>query len=277
MMPNNLSGHRMGYPDPKRWTLVAVLVLAFTGGAATALGQSEGAAALRAFQEWKQLPANAALSFGEALKGYRERLKSSGATDSAADRTIRLIVAHTEGEGYNRIYAGAPSFNTKPNALLVAAVEGVPPGSALDVGMGQGRNALFLASRGWQVTGFDVAEVGLEQARAQAVKMGVEVSVVHAADEEFEFGRARWDLIAIIYALEKRSVNRVRDALKPGGLVVVEAGHSETSGAPFEYGTNELLEIFKGFRILRYEDTSGSYDWGPETIRLVRLVAQKPH
>jgi 2-polyprenyl-3-methyl-5-hydroxy-6-metoxy-1,4-benzoquinol methylase len=265
----------MGYLDPKRWR-VAVLVLAFTGAAATALGQSEGAAALRAFQEWKQLPANAALAFGDALNRYRERLKSLGATDSAADRTIRLIVAHDEGEGYNRIYAGAPDFNTKPNALLVAAVEGVSPGSALDVGMGQGRNALYLASRGWHVTGFDVAEVGLEKAKEQAAKMGVEVSVVHAADEEFEFGGGRWDLIAIIYALEKRSVHRVRDALKPGVLVVIEAGHSETSGAPFEYGTNELLEIFKGFRILRYEDTSGSYDWGQERIRLVRLVAQKP-
>ena len=94
--------------------------------------------------------------------------------------------------------------------------------------------------------------------------------------EEFDFGRTRWDLIAIIYALEKRSVHRVREALKPGGLVVVEAGHSETSGAPFEYHSNELLQIFEGFRILRYEDTGGTYDWGPETIRLVRLVAQKP-
>lgn len=253
-----------------------MVLLAFTVAVATAVGQGEGAAALRAFQEWKQLPANATLSFGDALEAYRERLKSLGTTDSAADRTIRLIVAYDEGEGYNRIYAGAPDFNTKPNALLVAAVEGVSPGAALDVGMGQGRNALYLASRGWHVTGFDVAAVGLEKAKEQAVRIGVKVSAVHAADEEFEFGRARWDLIAIIYALEKRSVHRVRDALKPGGLVVVEAGHSETSGAPFEYGTNELLEIFKGFRILRYEDTSGSYDWGSERIRLVRLVAQKP-
>ena len=39
---------------------------------------------------------------------------------------------------------------------------------------------------------------------------------------------------------------------------------------------NVRLEIFRGFRILRYEDTTGRYDWGPETIRLVRLVAQKP-
>ena len=265
----------MAYLDPNRWR-VAVLVLSFTGAAAAAVAQSEGAAALRAFQEWKQLPANAALAFGDALKRYRERLTSLGATVSAADRTIRLIVAHHEGELYNRIYAGSPDFNTKPNAVLVAAVEGVSPGSALDVGMGQGRNALYLASRGWQVTGFDVAEVGLERAREQAAKVGVKVTAVHAADDEFEFGRARWDLIAIIYALEKRSVHHVRDALKPGGLVVIEAGHTQISGAPFGYGTNELLETFKGFRILRYEDTSGSYDWGPESIRLVRLVAQKP-
>jgi hypothetical protein len=99
---------------------------------------------------------------------------------------------------------------------------------------------------------------------------------VHASDEELDFGRERWDLIAIIYAIEKRSVYRVRDALKPGGLVVIEAGHIETSAAPFEYRSNELLEIFRGFLILKYKDTSGTYDWGPERIRLVRLVAQKP-
>lgn len=142
--------------------------------------------------------------------------------------------------------------------------------------MGQGRNAIFLAREGWDVTGFDVAEVGLQKAREQAAALSVKIGAVHASDDEFDFGLERWDLIAIVYALEKRSVHRVRDALKPGGLVVVEAGHRETSGAPFEYDTNELLDIFRGFRILMYEDTSGTYDWGPETIRLVRLVAQKP-
>jgi hypothetical protein len=126
------------------------------------------------------------------------------------------------------------------------------------------------------VTGFDVAAGGVASARSQAAAARLDVTAVHASDEEFEFGRSQWDLIAIIYALEKRSVHRVREALRPGGLVVIEAGHAETSGAVFEYGTNELLEIFKGFRILKYEDTRGHYDWGPEEIRLVRLIAQKP-
>lgn len=173
-------------------------------------------------------------------------------------------------------YAGTPEFNTKPNRLLVEAVEGVRPGTALDVDMGQGRNAIYLASRRWAVTGFDVAEVGLQKARAQAAAAGVTITAVHASDEEFDFGRERWDLVAIIYALEKRSIHRVRDALKPGGLVVIEAGHSDTPDSVMEYQSNELLEIFSGFRILKYEETVGAYDWGPEQIRLVRLVAQKP-
>lgn len=57
---------------------------------------------------------------------------------------------------------------------------------------------------------------------------------------------------------------------------MVEAGHSATSGAPFECHSKELLRIFEGVRMLRYEDTSGTFDGGPETIWLVRLVAQKP-
>ena len=166
-------------------------------------------------------------------------------------------------------------FSTTPNRLLVSAVEGVRPGKALDVGMGQGRNAVYLASKGWDVTGFDVAEVGLQKAREQAAAAGVTIKTVHASNEEFDFGEKRWDLIAILYAIEKRSVYRVRDALTPGGLVVIEAGHAMTSGA-HGFESNELLEIFKGFRIIKYEDTIGPYEWANKDERIVRLIAQKP-
>lgn len=253
--------------------LVVTFALSIIG---PAFAQTEGRTALDEFRRWKGQPANAALSWTDALTAYREQLKADGATDRATDRTIRLIVAYDEAELYKRLYAEKPQFRTEPNRLLAEAVTKVTPGKALDVGMGQGRNAIFLAREGWDVTGFDVAEVGLQKAREQAAALGVRIGAVHASDDEFDFGLERWDLIVIVYALEKRSVHRVRDALKPGGLVVVEAGHRETSGAPFEYDTNELLDIFRGFRILKYEDTAGTYDWGPETIRLVRLVAQKP-
>jgi hypothetical protein len=102
------------------------------------------------------------------------------------------------------------------------------------------------------------------------------VRTILASDEEFDFGTGQWDLIALIYPIEKRSVYRIRQALKPGGLVVVECSHKEATNAPFEYDVNELLEIFAGFRILKYEDTPGDHEWARRKLRLVRLVAQKP-
>ena len=265
-----------GTPFRRALRGIALLVMLLVAPMDPCFAQSEGKTALDKFLQWKSTPGISELPWGDALTKYREKLKADGATDAVAERTIRLIVAHDEGVGYNRLYAAPPAFNTKPNQFLVEAVEGVTPGKALDVAMGQGRNALHLARNGWDVTGFDVAEVGLQKAREQAAALGLTIATVHASDEEFDFGRDRWDLIAIIYALEKRSVQRVRGALKPGGLVVIEAGLNEKPGAPFGFQSNELLEIFEGFRILRYQETSGNYDWGPETIQLVRLVAQKP-
>jgi SAM-dependent methyltransferase len=258
----------------RRVAVVLVAVLVATLQLLSA--QAEGRAAFDAFLRWKAVPANTKLGFGDALAAYRAKLKADGLSDALVDRTLSLIAAYDEGKEYDKVYAGPPEFNVRPNQLLVDAVQGLTPGEALDVGIGQGRNAVFLAGRGWSVTGFDVSEVGLQKARERAAAEGLKLTAVHASDEEFDFGRARWDLIAIIYAIEKRTIHKVRDALKPGGIVVVEAGHRDTSGAPFEYASNELLEVFRGFRILRYEDTTGRYDWGPETIRLVRLVAQKP-
>jgi hypothetical protein len=116
----------------------------------------------------------------------------------------------------------------------------------------------------------------LQTAQRQAKARGVTIQTVHSSDEDFDFGESRWDLIANLYAMEKRSVQRARIALKPGGLVVVEAGHKSASGAPFEYDSNELLRIFDGFRILKYEESVGIADWSKKPIRLVRLIAEKP-
>jgi 2-polyprenyl-3-methyl-5-hydroxy-6-metoxy-1,4-benzoquinol methylase len=250
--------------------LLGVSVLRVVGA------QTEGRVALEAFVQWRNAQGIADLSYSGAIAKYREKLLSDGLSAEAAERTLRLIEAYEESEPYNRIYSQPPTFNTRPNQLLVDAIDGFEPGKALDVGMGQGRNTIFLASKGFAVTGFDVAEVGLQKAEEQAAALGLKVRCILASDEEFDFGREQWDVIAIIYAIEKRSVHRVAQALAPGGIVVIEAGHKEASGAPFEYETNELLRIFDGFRILRYEDTVGSPDWGTEKVRLVRLVAQKP-
>lgn len=189
---------------------------------------------------------------------------------------MQAIDAYGEAELYDGIYAAAPRFNTQPNRLLVNAIKGRPSGVALDVATGQGRNAVYLATQGWKVTGFDVSKVGLRAAEQLANSRSVSIKTVHSSDEDFDFGQAQWDLITMIYAMEKRSIHRIRTALKPGGLVVIEAGHKSASGAPFEYESKELVKAFEGFRIVRYEEVTDIPDWSKGPIRLVRLIAEKP-
>jgi len=72
---------------------------------------------------------------------------------------------------WNKVYGSdRPIYIDKPTALLVSAVAGRKPGKALDFGMGQGRNSVFLALRGWDVTGFDPSDVAVRAAQANAAK-----------------------------------------------------------------------------------------------------------
>ena len=206
----------------------------------------------------------------------KTKLKAEGLQQDLVAKTISIIESRDEGVLYDSVFAKAPKFDTTPNRLLEEAVQGRTPGRALDVGMGQGRNAVYLAQQGWQVTGFDVSKVGLDRASAAAKQAGVTINAVLSSDEEFDFGTSQWDLIAILYPIEKRSVFRVRQALKPGGLIVIECGHKAAGNAPFEYESNELVNIFDGFTILKYEEPIAMHDWVRKEMRIVRLIAQKP-
>lgn len=242
----------------------------------TSTPQIPGKAAYDVFTAWRKSTAGLIEDWDKAVAQYRIKLRNEGLSEGALSRVVQSIEAYGEAELYDEVYATAPTFNTEPNKLLADAVKGRKPGRALDVAMGQGRNSVFLAREGWDVTGFDVSEAGIRKAQQLAGLRSVKMTTVLASDEDFQFGEAQWDLITLIYVIEKRSVHRVRRALKPGGLVVIEAGHKSASGAPFEYESKELLRIFEGFRILRYEEPVSVPDWGKEPIRLVRLVAEKP-
>lgn len=253
----------------------SLAVLVFVAFAALAVGQAQGEAAYKSFLAWQSAPENRELKWEAATAKYRAKLIAEGNT-AEADKTISIIASRDEATLYDPLFAGeTPQFLATPNRLLMEAVKNRKPGRALDVAMGQGRNALHLAKLGWDVTGFDVSKTGLEQAQRLAAASGVKIRTVHVSDEEFEFGTGQWDLIAIVYPIEKRSVHRVRQALKPGGIVVVECTHKEASGAPFEYDSNELLRMFDGFRILKYEDVLAEHEWMRKELRLVRLIAQK--
>lgn len=256
----------------------AFLAAACGAGAACSLPPPRKSV-LEAYWDWEKTQGAAWATTEEPVENYRAHLIREGMRRADADETIARLkreLAREEGEFYDKIYAEGPRFNPEPNRLLVEAAGLRAPGEALDVGMGQGRNAIYLAKQGWRVTGFDVSKVGLDQARAAARRLRLPLEAVLAGDEEFDFAPEKWDMIAIIYALEKRSVRRALQALRPGGLLVVESGRKIGKGLPFEYASGELKRILEGFRIHRYEEVEDVADWDLKRVPLVRVIAQRP-
>lgn len=183
---------------------------------------------------------------------------------------------------FDKTYASrTPRFNTQPNQLLVQTVRGLKPGRALDVHMGQGRNAIYLAGLGWQVTGFDYSAGGISAAIRTAKEAGVRVTAIKARHEDFDFGAGQWDLIVMSYTwlpLESKWIDKITRALKPGGLLVFEHLIDESgseSAAAWLPAANELTRLFGHMQILRYEDVRTKADWSWRPERVARLVAQR--
>jgi 2-polyprenyl-3-methyl-5-hydroxy-6-metoxy-1,4-benzoquinol methylase len=205
----------------------------------------------------------------------------SAARQAPSDTAVNDAGASAEVERWNRILTSDEGrFNRKPNAFLARMVQGRTPADALDVGMGQGRNSVFLATKGWRVTGFDPADRAVALARQHARTAGVALTALVQGDDEFRWEPDRWDLIVLSYVNVRHNASRVISSLKPGGIVVVEAFHSDATqtakiGGAVVFDDNELLELFRSLRVLRYEDTEDQADFSLRTLRLVRLCAQK--
>ena len=207
-------------------------------------------------------------------EAYRRKLETEGVAAAEIERRLTLLRTkrqELENDFWNRFFAvDAPTFNTEPNAYLVSVVEGRAPGRALDVGMGEGRNALYLAKLGWDVTGFDPADqaVALAQKRAAALKVKIDTAI--ALDTAFHFGRGQWDLILYSWSHPAESATKAIDALRPGGIVVVEAGSAW-------FPENGLVRMFDGLRIVHYENRVGQSDFfNRSDMPIVRLLAEKP-
>lgn len=254
----------------------------------------------KSFHEWSKT--QAAENSAALLKSYRAKVIADGLTEQQAEERLALIhklaAAHPTdavAAHFDRIYTGRihnPDgklvFETRPNAFLVAKSRDLRPGAALDVTMGEGRNTIFLAQKGWDATGFDVAEEGLAIARANAAKAGLKINTVRQRYEEFDFGKEKWDLVVCSYAwvpiAEPAFVEKVRDSLRPGGWILIEHPADDPGKKDFNSAANAvngLLKAYAGFRIV-YEDTQDVSDWQRTRDdrlqtkgRIVRLFAQK--
>ena len=215
---------------------------------------------------------------------YRAYLKQRGFSDSDIDGQLKLVEEQgqrAEVARWNRILTDEkPGFNTKPNEFLVQMAKGRKPGAALDVGMGQGRNTIWLAQQGWETTGFDPADKAVALAQENAARLGVKIHTEIKGVEDFDFGEKRWDLILLSYVGVRGDEAKLMRALKPGGVVVVEGFHRDATkgrsiGGGVVFDTGELVKLFTGLRVVRYEEPVVTPDFGSGTMRVVRYCGEK--
>jgi len=178
-------------------------------------------------------------------------------------------------DSWNDIFRNGVGFTKEPNRLLVETMKGRKPGAALDIAMGQGRNALFLASQGWKVTGVDISDEAIRLAREEATKRHLTLDALNTNIDTYDFGTNRWDVVTMIYATSNKNwIEKIKPSLKPGGLFVLEFFFNDgTDDGGFKAG--ELAKLFEGFEILRDDVVDDAPDWALDRAKLVRFVARR--
>ncbi|WP_243653074.1 class I SAM-dependent methyltransferase [Tumebacillus sp. BK434] len=155
-------------------------------------------------------------------------------------------------------------YGTTPNAFLETMVHRLhPQGHTLAIAEGEGRNAVFLAQQGMEVTTWDFAPAGLEKTRRLAAARGVQVHPELVDLNEAPWLEDRWDQIICIFGhfdseLRRKTLAAVRDAVKPGGYFLSEVYSVDQppygSGGPKErdqlYRPEDFLQAFDGWKIL---------------------------
>jgi tellurite methyltransferase len=166
-------------------------------------------------------------------------------------------------------------FGEKPIPFLVDNVHLLRKGKVLDIAMGEGRNGVYLATQGFEVLGLDISEKGLEKAHNLAKKNKVTIATKVVDLESFTLEPNSYDVILCTYYMQKDLFKQFQSALKPGGMIVVETYNVDylkyaQFSRKWALDTNEMLDIFKGLRVIRYQD----YDDGKEAYS--SIIAQKP-
>ena len=203
-------------------------------------------------------------------------------------------------QSWNQTLIHGDMFIREHTSFLNEAIRDIPPGKALDVAMGEGRNTLFLARNGWETTGFDIADEAMDSARARAARENLTIETVTASREEFEFGFEKWDLILVLYAdiicngccaYDHEFISTIKRALVPGGRIVYEfytrEGLQEVQPGFIDFESrwcaenairDSFLEI-GGFEIIHYSEELGIPEWDLrktfEPVKMIYFIAEK--
>lgn len=147
--------------------------------------------------------------------------------------------------------------------FLIENYHYIPPKSTiLDVGMGEGRNAVFLAQKGYSVTGIDISSVAVKKAHMLAKERNVNIKTITASALKYNIPENSYDAIICFYYLDRALIQKMKKWLRPGGVLIFEAyterqrtiKKMEGHDVRYLLKAGELLNLFNGMTILKYEE-----------------------
>ena len=165
-------------------------------------------------------------------------------------------------------YGDAPLWSGNPNGTLANEVSGRTPGRALDVGAGEGGDAIWLAEQGWAVTASDISLRALDRVSGEAGRRGLRVECLHAdANARDPFEKAAFDLVSAAYASiprtpDNRGVANVMNAVAPGGTLLIVSHDLEPMRVPA--AAPEHGRPFDPDAYVRVEDFAAALAGSPE-------------
>jgi 2-polyprenyl-3-methyl-5-hydroxy-6-metoxy-1,4-benzoquinol methylase len=150
-------------------------------------------------------------------------------------------------------------YGREANVFFASSLGSLVPGKILLPGEGEGRNAIYAAGLGWKVEAFDQSSIAAEKARGFAREKEVQISYQVSDVQEFPFEEGQYDAVGLVYfhappPVRKLLHNRVMEALKPGGMVILEAFHTSQLGR--DSGGPQVLDLLFTKEILQ-EDFAG--------------------
>ena len=170
-------------------------------------------------------------------------------------------------------------FGKAPVKFLAENYDFIPEASTvLDMGMGEGRNAVFLASKGHKVTGVDISSVAIKKSQHLAREFGVKIKGVVASLEKYTIAPQSYDVILCLYYVDRKLTDKIIKWLKPGGILIYEShtiderlrkGHKKTK-LEYYLKKQELLTMFKGMQVLKYEEPLH------EKVSRASIILRKP-
>lgn len=178
-------------------------------------------------------------------------------------------------------------WSGRPNGRLVAEVVGLTPGRALDVGCGEGADAIWLAQNGWTVTAIDISDVAVRRARAAAALAGVAVEWVRGDALQASFPAGSFDLVSMQYPALRKSageavVRALLDTTRPGGLLLAvyhdldedHRQHMKSRGVdPADYvGADDLIPLLGDHFMIERHVVEPRLDPPPDNPHIADVV-----